>query len=302
MISAGPDSAFAPLLADPRTALRPPDPDMPLATYRRRLDLPMAAVRGPDVHSVETIAPGEGGTGAALRVYRPTPDAAGTILFLHGGGFVIGSLETHDAMCRTLAMSSGLQVVAVDYRLAPEAPFPAARDDVRAGLRWVAARADGGPIALCGDSAGAHLAVRLAIDAADMGVRIAALGLLYPVADPACVGESWDRFGTGHVLTRDWMRWAWAAYRGDADPGAPNFTLRHADLSRLPPTRMILAECDPLVDEGQALVAAIVAAGGAVEATIAAGMIHGFASLPMLTPAANRALADLSQHFRQHMC
>lgn len=287
----GPDPAFVPLLDDPRTSLRPPAGGISMAEYRRRLDLPMAAVRGPEISTVETIAIGGG---VRVRVYAATAQPKGTILFLHGGGFVIGSLETHDAMCRTLAVASGARVVAVGYRLAPEHPFPAAPDDGRSALRWVVDQYGKDPIALCGDSAGGYLAVVLALHAAIEGVPIMALGLLYPVVAPACDADSWGRFGTGHILTRDWMCWAWAAYLADKDPVSSQASLLSADLSRLPPTRIIVAEYDPLRDEGEALERAITAAGGVVSLTCAPGMIHGFASLPMLTPAADTALRDLA--------
>ena len=298
MPSNGPDPAFAPLLADPRTALRPPAGGMAMAEYRRRLDLPMAAVRGPAVATVETIAID---TSVRARVYAISAEPNGTILFLHGGGFVIGSLETHDAMCRTLAVAGGARVVAVEYRLAPEHPFPAASDDCRAALRWVVGQYGKDGIALCGDSAGGHLAVGLALYAAAEDTPIAALGLLYPVVAPEGDGESWARFGTGHILTRDWMRWAWSAYLGDPDTMSSQPSLLAADLARLPPTRIIVAECDPLRDEGEALWRAIASAGGAVNLTCAPGMIHGFASLAMLTPAAGDALTELARYFCQHM-
>lgn len=298
-----PDPVFAPLLADPRTALRPPRDGLDLDEYRRRLDTPMAAVRGPDLHAVEILGRDATGVGVPMRVYAPVESPTATILFIHGGGFVMGSLETHDAMCRTLAKATAARVVALDYRLAPESPFPAARDDCRAALHWAATTAGAGaPLAICGDSAGGHLAVGTALSVGADGISIAALGLLYPVADPVLASPSWAEFGAAHVLTRAWMAWAWTAYLGGADPALPAFTLRRADLAGLPPTRIVTAACDPLRDEGEALGAAIVAAGGQASVTCTPGMIHGFASLPMLTPVAYTALEDLAGHFRQHMC
>lgn len=261
----------------------------------------MSAVTGPEGLSVETVDIGSPCRPLLLRDYRPPFAAPGAILLIHGGGFVIGSLDTHDALCRTLALASGRRVVAVAYRLAPEAPFPAARDDCRAALAWLETDADG-PIALCGDSAGGHLATRTALDARAGGKVVAALGLLYPVVDPGCAGASWDAYGEGHVLTRDWMRWAWAAYLAGADPADPCFAVLHDDLSRLPPTLVVTAGCDPLRDEGEALVPAIVAAGGRGELRRMDGMIHGFASLPMLTPRADEAINVLAVHLRQHTC
>lgn len=295
------DPAFAALLADPRTALRPPRLGQPMAEYRQRLDAPMSAVTGPEGVAVEAVEIGLPDRPLFLRDYRPPASAPGAILFIHGGGFVIGSLDTHDALCRSLALASGRRVVAVAYRLAPESPFRAARDDCRAALAWLADNSSG-PVALCGDSAGGYLAMRTALDARAGRVAVAALGLLYPVVDPGCAGASWDAYGNGHVLTRDWMRWAWAAYLAGADPADPCFALLRDDLSRLPPTLVLTAGCDPLRDEGEALAAAIAAAGGQGELRRMDGMIHGFASLPMLTARADEAIHLLADHFRQHTC
>lgn len=299
-----PDPAFAQLLADPRSALRPPSADTPIVDYRRRLDAPLASVRGPDVHSVETLGPEVTGCRSVVRIYRALETISGTIMFIHGGGFVVGSLDSHDAMCRSLALASGMRVVAVGYRLAPEAPFPAALEDCSEALAWAdrTQPLPGTGIALCGDSAGGHIALGTALQATYSGRQLAALGLLYPVVDPNCSTNSWQRFGTNHILTLEWMRWAWSAYLGSADASAPEISPMRADLSLLPPTYIVSAGCDPLCDEGEALGAAIAAAGGCATVSRASGMIHGFASLPHLTCKSDTALHELSVHFRQHMC
>lgn len=283
------DPAFVPLLADPRVALRPPRPDSYLADYRARLDAPMKAVRGPAMRATEEVV-----SGVALRNYVPEGAGDQTIILLHGGGFVVGSLDTHDAMCRALAAESGMRVVSVGYRLAPEAPFPAARDDACAAVHHLAATHS--IAAIVGDSAGGYLAVCAAAYASECGIAVDALALLYPVVDPACATPSWDRLGTGYLLERDWMRWAWSAYLGGAALAQPAFNLLNADLARLPPTRIVTASADPLRDEGEALAAAIVAAGGVASFDRYEGMIHGFASLPMLTPRASEGITDLSKH------
>ncbi len=285
------DPAFAALLADPRTALRPPDKGVEMTDYRRRLDRPMVAVVGPEIFSVVAAETAEG---VPLRVYRPIPGTASNsmaaILFMHGGGFVTGSLDTHDALCRMLAAASGATVIAVGYRLAPEAPWPAALNDCRSALRWAAA-AVGRRIALCGDSAGGYLASMTALHAEAEGVAITALGLFYPVVSPGCATGSWATLGTGYMLTRTWMRWAWRAFLGDA---AVDADLLAVDLRRLPPTHIVTAAFDPLRDEGKALAAAIVAHGGEVTLTCYPGMIHGFASLPAMTPMADRAITEMA--------
>lgn len=294
MVSGILDPAFAALLSDPRVALRPPAADTAMAAYRNRLDRPMAAVVGPAGVSVESGVAG----GVPLRRYCARATPTGTLIFLHGGGFVVGSLDTHDALCRALAIRSGAAVVAVAYRLAPEAPFPAAPDDCWAVLRAVLEDSPikGGQIAVCGDSAGAYLATTTALRAGREGIRLDALGLFYPVVSPSCASRSWDRFGNGHMLTRDWMRWAWRGFAGDANPADPTFDLLQADLRGLPPTHILTAEFDPLRDEGEALAKAIRAAGGSATESCYAGMIHGFASLPMLTPKADDAIAEMAHH------
>lgn len=289
------DPAFADFLADPRVALEPPAEDMTMADYRRRLDRPMAAVSGPSIFAVEDA---RAVPDVPLRIYRPANDPVSTILFIHGGGFVTGSLDTHDALCRTLASASGADVIAVDYRLAPESPFPAALDDCRAALGWVAKR--GGTIALCGDSAGGHLATMTALAAARDGIAINALGLFYPVVSPRCDSSSWQRLGVGHMLTECWMRWAWAAYIGGGDPSKSD--LIHTDLRDVPPTHIITAAYDPLRDEGDALARAIRDAGGTATISHYPGMIHGFASLPMLTPSADQAIADMADALLVNVC
>lgn len=296
------DPAFVALLGDPRSAMRPPQDGLVTDAYRRRLDAPMVAAHGPGIQRVETLGGDATGIGVSIRIYTAVERSAGTILFLHGGGFVIGSLETHDAICRSLARDSGARVVAVDYRLAPEAPFPAAHRDCWAALRWCVSAYPSDRIGICGDSAGGHLAVAVAREAVNRGIDIAALGLLYPVADPAMATGSWQRFGDGHVLTRTWMEWAWTVYLAGRDPTDPTFTLSRSDLGRMPPTLLITAQYDPLRDEGEALAAAIHAAGGHATCTRMPGMIHGFASLPMLTPMADSAIGTLAAHVCQHMC
>ncbi len=197
-----------------------------------------------------------------------------------------------------------MRVVAVGYRLAPEAPFPAAVEDCSEALTWVdrTQPRSGRGVALCGDSAGGHIALGTALRAAHAGLQLAALGLLYPVVDPNCSTDSWKRFGANHILTIEWMRWAWSVYLGGADLSAPEVSLLRANLLALPPTYIVSAGCDPLCDEGEALGAAIVAAGGRATVSRATGMIHGFASLPGLTSKSEMALRELSGHFRQHMC
>ncbi|GGK82574.1 acetylhydrolase [Planomonospora parontospora subsp. parontospora] len=224
--------------------------------------------------------------GVPVRVYRaddgdhPLP----VIVYFHGGGWVFGSVARNDALARDLAVRTGAVVVSVDYRLAPEHPFPAAADDALAAVRDVFARpaaygADPGRIAVLGDSAGGNLAAVAAWQARDAGLRLAHQVLVYPVADVAMDTPSYRTYATGYGLGADEMAWFAAQYGGDpADPRlAP---LRLADKAGLAPATVLTAECDPLCDEGEAYAAGLAAAGVPVEYRCYAGAIHGFFGLP----------------------
>lgn len=286
------DAAFDALLADPRSALRRPPPSVPLATLRAGANAFMASARGPAMASVtdDRVASPDGGV--MIRTYRPTDAAVlPVVLFLHGGGFLLGSLDSHDALCCSVAWESGAAVVAVDYRLAPEAIFPAPLDDLAAVHAVLTAEADARGldmtrVALAGDSAGGQLAA-----AAALSIPARHLALFYPLLDPAVAGASHDRFGEGHMLTRGFVEWAWEAYAGDGAKDDARFDLARADLATLPPTTIVTAACDPLRDEGEAFADRLRAARVAAECRRYAGMIHGFAGMPQLTPVASEAIA-----------
>ena len=237
-----------------------------------------------------------------LRLYRPIADAAlrPAILLLHGGGFVIGSLESHDELCRALALRSRVIVVAVEYSLAPETPFPGALDDCRAALVWldeggVEIGIDPTRLAICGDSAGGNLAIATALWAREQGILLRHVGLMYPALDPSCGSASAYEFGSGFILTRAFMQWFWEAYLGETgDPHDPRVAVTNADLAGLPPISLATAEYDPLRDEGEAFAQAARAAGVEVTARRYLGMIHGFATMPGTTPVAGRAIADMA--------
>jgi acetyl esterase len=297
-----PDPSFDALLADPRMALRRPPPHVSLTDLRRAANAFQARAPKSEVASVaDHVVLGPGGP-ITVRLYRPTIERTAAILFCHGGGFILGNLDTHDAMCRTLANSSGRTVVAVDYRLAPEHPFPAALDDAQAALEWLRREArsldldpdpDPDRIAVAGDSAGGHIALGLALRCRDEDIPLDHIGLIYPLLDPAGGSASAVQFAQGYMLTASFLEWAWNAYRGEgvADPW---FDLTHADLHGLPPTTIVTAQFDPLRDEGEALARRL----GDAEVDVALrrhpGMIHGFAGLPQLTPVANEAIAFIA--------
>lgn len=255
-----------------------------------------------EVAAIEAHCVTSGEQSVPLRLYRPIADAAlqPAILFLHGGGFVIGSLESHDELCRELALRSGAVVVAVGYALAPETPFPGALEDCRAALAWlqnggVDLGIDTARLAICGDSAGGNLAVGTALWARKQGMALRHIGLIYPALDPGCASASAHELGSGFILTRTFMQWFWKAYLGDGgDPLDPRAAVATAELTGLPPISLATAEYDPLRDEGEAFAQLARTAGVEVTARRYLGMIHGFASMPRTTPVAGRAIADIA--------
>lgn len=254
------------------------------------------------VDVTERTVPGGDGERPA-RVYRAAAldGPAPVIVYLHGGGFVVGSLDSHDATCRHLAERTGAVVVAVDYRLAPEHPFPAGPDDCLAATRWAttpeaaAALGGDGRVVVAGDSAGANLAAVTALRARDDGWAdtLALQVLVYPCFDPGCASTSHERNGDGYLLTTATMRWFWQHYLTDpaAQAADPYVDPRRApSLAGLPPALVVTAEYDPLADEGDDYAARLAAAGVPVEHVRAAGMVHGFASMFSLTPQATATL------------
>jgi acetyl esterase len=243
-----------------------------------------------------------------VRVYTPQGRAPFPVLvYLHGGGWVIGSLDTHDPLCRYLANAAGCVVVSVDYRLAPEHPYPAAPEDAYAATRWVAANAEavgGDPsrLAVGGDSAGGNLSAVVALMARDRGgPRLVFQLLVYPVTDaPSSDHASYRENAEGYLLTRAAMDWFWDHYCAErADRADPYLCpLCAKDVSRLPPALVITAEFDPLRDEGEAYAARLREAGGRVELRRYPGMIHGFFSMGALLTQARAATAEAAAALR----
>lgn len=236
-----------------------------------------------------------------LRIYRPAVDGARpVILFFHGGGWVLCSLDTHDNVCRELCDGTGAVVVSVDYRLAPEHRYPAAIDDCYAALEWASSHAgeiggDPSRIAVAGDSAGGNLAAAVALKARDTGgPAIVGQLLVYPVTDfPSDAMASYAENGEGYGLTRRSMEHYWEQYLGDAPADASYAApLRAGDLSKLPPACIITAEYDVLRDEGEAYGGALQAAGVPVEVIRYDGVNHGFFSLGGLVAASTQAIED----------
>ena len=264
----------------------------------------------PVAEVLELAADGPAGP-IPLRLYRgqgadkvrPQP----AVVFFHGGGWVIGDLESHDQPCRALANAIPAIVVAVDYRLAPEHKFPAAVDDAIAATRWISQHAarlgiDATRLAVGGDSAGGNLAAVTALDARDRGgPPIAGQVLIYPCTDMYIDHPSHQRHATQLPLTRAGMHWFIGHYLrgpGDKDDWRAS-PLRAADFARLPPALVITAGFDPLRDEGEAYAAALRGAGVPVEHERFEGQIHGFVAMGRMVADADRAIRRAAAFLRQ---
>ena len=260
------------------------------------------AIEPAPVGAIEDRAIPGPASGLPVRIYRPARDAGDSpaLVYYHGGGHVIGTLDTHDAVARNLCNDAGCVVVSVDYRLAPEHKFPAAAEDAFAAVRWCATH---GPdigidplrIAVGGDSAGGNLAAVAALMARDAGGPAVRLQVLvYPVTDYVCDTASYRTYAQGYgMLDAQSMRWFRDHYlRGEADRldwrAAP---LRADDLSGLPPALVLTAQCDVLHDEGEAYAQRLRAAGVEVDYRDCEGMIHGFFTMAPMIDGAVRAQA-----------
>ena len=293
----GLDPQAAAYLERVRALAIPPYPELSVAEGRRLLDEGAPALFGePD--PVESVEDAEA-DGIPVRVYRATAgDVPPALVYLHGGGWVIGSLTSHDGLCRTLAARSGCAVVAVDYRRAPEHPYPAAVEDAWTATAWAAERF--GPLAVGGDSAGAQLAAVTALRARDRGLPLALQVLLYPVTDFNFDTPSYREHGTGTNLTEATMRWFWSQWLPDAAAGAePEASpLRAPELAGVAPALVLTAEYDPLRDEGEAYARRLEEAGVPVVLRRYAGQIHGFVRMPAVFDRAREAIDEVAASLR----
>jgi acetyl esterase len=223
-----------------------------------------------------------------VRLYTPVDTAPGAefpvLVYFHGGGWVVGSIDSHDPVCRSLANASGCKIISVDYRLAPEHPWPAAPDDCFAAVQWVAANAtalgvDARRLAVGGDSAGGNLSAAVTRRSRTArGPHIAFQLLIYPALDASMGLPSMTQNATGYFLEKPGMEWFYGHYIPDhADVMNPDISPLHADdLSGLPPAYVVTAEYDPLRDEGRLYAEKLKAAGVPVEYVNYPSMIHGF--------------------------
>ncbi|MDE2744990.1 MAG: alpha/beta hydrolase [Chloroflexota bacterium] len=243
-----------------------------------------------------------------VRVYASAGNDLPVVIYYHGGGWVLGDIESHDGACKQLLAELGQAVVvSVDYRLAPEHRYPAAADDCYAAAVWVAEHgaeigADGSRLAVCGDSAGGNLAAVVSLMARDRGgPAIAAQVLHVPVTDHYFDTQSYLDNAEGYLLTRASMIWFWGHYLASAEDGQQAYAspLKAADLSGLPPALVQTAEYDPLRDEGEAYAAALEAAGGEVAMHRYDGVVHDpfmmFALIPTGVACLQEAAAFITE-------
>ncbi len=255
------------------------------------LELP----RAPLARVEDFAIPAADGTPLPARLYAASRERLPVLLYLHGGGFVIGNLETHDSLCRQLALRSGAAVVALDYRLAPEHRFPVAVEDSWAGMRWLAGNAaslglDASRLAVGGDSAGGTLAAVAAIHAREIDLLLRAQLLITPGTTSHADTDSHRRFASGLLLEAQGIAWLFDHYIPRAFREDWRFApLMADDVDGVAPACVILAECDPLVDEGIAYADKLRAAGVPVELELVRGVTHDFIKLGRALPEAGEA-------------
>ncbi len=288
-----------------------PDPVTADAVEQRRqsrMSLGIMSANAPAVDTISEVQVGGAVGSIRARLYDPGagPNAPG-LIFVHGGGWVVCDLDTHDAVARRLALASGAKVVSIDYRLAPENKFPEPLEDCVAATRWVAANGgdwgiDTKRLAIAGDSAGGNLSLGTCLRLRDEGGPALRAGvLIYGAYDPACAGPSYEAWGDkGYVLTNDRIRVFWGMYLRDAaDRENPLAAPLLADLRGLPPFHVLTATMDPLFDDSKRLVAKLSAVGQSVSYAEYDGVVHGFVNMAGLVDKGARALEEAGAFLRR---
>lgn len=292
-------------LAAVNSAKQPPIDQVPIEETRRQFNS-LTPIFHPHVE-VGRVSDITTESGVLLRAYHPVSASSEPlpgIVYFHGGGWVMGSLSTHDTLCRHLANHSGCVVVSVDYRLSPEHPFPMPLDDACSATQYVLDHSvelgvDGNKIGVMGDSAGGNLALAVAVKARDeQRTNLTGQCLLYPVLDSRCDSESYGNYGDEHGLTKAKMLFFWNAYLGGSDPDDPLASPTFLnDLTNLPPTMVLTAEFDVLRDEGAALARRLTDSGNRVEYKCSEGMIHGFIHFAGAIERGRVELANVGRRF-----
>ncbi|MFC7793369.1 alpha/beta hydrolase [Streptomyces cinereoruber] len=292
--------------------LRKPVRELGAEVARKTLATPPSEQPLTPLDQVEslTVATRSGGIGA--RLYHPDgpPPAAGprpTLVYLHGGGFVLGTLDGVDEVCRAIAARSGWAVFSLEYRLAPENPYPAALDDCFDAFAWLRRSAPGlgldpDTIAVGGDSAGGGLAAALCLKLRDLGLaRPVSQVLVYPAVDDTFARPSWTEFADAPLLTSKDARWCWEQYIGPDRTGEVDHhaaPMRAASLRDLPPALVLTAEVDPLRDDAEAYAEKLRRDGVEVTLTRYAGVFHGFFTEVGVFTKTDEAVAQVARHLR----
>jgi acetyl esterase len=289
-----------------------PHPSLVSADERRATYRETALANRGEPRAVESIVdvelPLEGRTLQA-RLYVPFDDESkALVVYFHGGGFVVGDLDTHDALCRRLSSDTRMRFLSVDYRLAPEHPFPSGINDAVDTIRYVVANVTdfdhpAAEVIVMGDSAGATLITVACALTRNENLGIAAQVVIYPTLGPELFTDSVHEFGAGHVLDIDHLRYDYGLYLdGWTDHSDPRVTpLMFEDLSGAPPAIVVVAECDPLRDEAVAYAGLLEHFDVRVELLEAEGMIHGFLRLPSVVPEALEIIDDLAVHMHRYV-
>ena len=275
------------------------------ASYRARRSFTQPDA--PDVGRVQDLHFSHSGVDIAVRVYHPpgATQAMPALVYLHGGGWTVGDLDTHDVLCRTLCLQSGGVVVAVDYRMGPEHKFPAGYEDAVAAWQWVASQAqvlgvDPARIAIGGDSAGGNLAAAACLGLREQGLKPVLQLLIYPSTLMAPETASYQTNGQGYMLTRDSMAWYSGNYLREPQDAldwraSPQLAASHANL---PPAFVLTAGFDPLRDEGLMYADALSRAGVSSQYICFERQIHGFITMGRVLQEANTAVTLCAQALR----
>jgi acetyl esterase len=279
----------------------PPITELPVTVLRQLIREQWFDADAPTEIETRNISIPVDGRSIAARLYIPEDADAGSpgVIFFHGGGFIFGDLDSHDGACRRLCRSSGVRILAVDYRLAPEHRMPAAHEDAEAAVRWVFNHAaqlgiDRNRIGLCGDSAGGQLAASTAfVLRSDPVCRIKSLTAIYPVMMFSGSTPSRQTFAAGPILTAALIEHFNESYLGSSARDDVRLNLLGADLTGMPPTTLVIAGLDPLSDEGRSFARGLTECGVQASVMELGSLPHGFLTLSHVSPAVGQVVAQV---------